>query len=151
MGSGIHMSRPLGGACWNQLGRNGDETRELRGTPGHTVAGQEISSFATTGGDFDNMSKRKTKPRYVKTLVPLSKGEVSVYAGVRVSNALHEVTVDMDFYKGVKLAELLEAVYQQGKKDGARGVRDSFEKMMKQIPHLNPGQPRKRKPTLEAE
>ena len=91
------------------------------------------------------MAKRSKRPRSVKTLIPLSKGSVAVYAGVRVAHALHEVTADMDFYRGVRLAELLEAVYQQGKKDGARLVRESFEGMMKQIPHLNPGQPRKRK------
>jgi hypothetical protein len=91
------------------------------------------------------MRKKNKNPRSVKTLVPLSKGNVAVYAGLRVAHALHEVTADMDLYRGVRLAELLEAVYQQGKKDGARLVRDSFEGMMKQIPHLNPGQPRKRK------
>ena len=87
----------------------------------------------------------KTKPRAVKTLIPLAKGEVPVYAGVRVAHALQEVTADMDVYKGVRLTQLLEAVYLQGKKDGARAVRDSFEVMMRDIPHLNPGQPRKRK------
>jgi len=86
----------------------------------------------------------------VKTLVPLSNGVVSVYAGVRVAHALQELTADMDVYKGVRLAQLLEAVYLQGKKDGARGVRDSFEMMMKTIPHLNPGQPRKKKPIIDA-
>lgn len=93
------------------------------------------------------MTAKTKKPRYVKTLVHLPKQDVSVYAGVRVSNALSEVTHNMDLYQGVKLAELLEAVYQQGKKDGARGVKDSFERMMKQIPHQNPGQPKKRKTT----
>ncbi len=91
------------------------------------------------------MTTRDKRPRSVKTLVPLPKGSVAVYAGVRVAHALHEVTAEMDFYRGVRLAELLEAVYQQGKKDGARQVRESFEVMMKNIPHLNPGQPRKRK------
>ena len=96
------------------------------------------------------MAKKNKSPRYVKTLVPLSKGTVPVYAGVRVAHALHEVTAEMDLYRGVRLGQLLEAVYQQGKKDGAREVRDSFEKMMKQIPHLNPGQPRKRKSLPES-
>jgi hypothetical protein len=92
------------------------------------------------------MPKKTKRPRSVKTLVPLSRGNVAVYAGVRVAHALHEVTADMDVYRGVRLAELLDAVYQQGKKDGARQVRESFETMMKDIPHLNPGgQSRKRK------
>lgn len=84
------------------------------------------------------------KPRVVKTIVPLPKGSISVYFGTRIAQALHEVTVDMNLYKGVRLGELLQAVYEQGKKDGARQVKDSFEHMMKQIPHRNPGQPKKK-------
>jgi len=90
--------------------------------------------------------RRKAKhPRSVKTLVPVTNGSIPVYAGVRVAHALQEVTCDMDVYRGVRLAQLLDAVYQQGKKDGARNVRDSFEAMMRGIPHLNPGQPRRKK------
>ena len=84
------------------------------------------------------------KPRVVKTLVPLPKRSVPVYFGTRIAQALHEVTVDMTLYKGVRLGELLQAVYFQGRKDGARQVKDSFENMMKQIPHKNPGQPKKK-------
>jgi hypothetical protein len=91
------------------------------------------------------MGNKTKNPRCVKTLVPLSKGSIAVYAGVRVSNALEEVTASMDLYQGVKLTQLFEAVYEQGKKDGARDVRDSFAVMMKTIPHLNPGQPKKGK------
>lgn len=91
------------------------------------------------------MTKKAKRARCVKTLVPLSEGVVPVYAGLRVAHALQELTADMDLYRGVRLTQLLEAVYQQGKKDGARSVRDSFETMMKSIPHLNPGQPRKKK------
>jgi hypothetical protein len=90
------------------------------------------------------MGNHSRKPRYVKTLVPLSDSSISVYAGVRVAHALHEVTTDMDLYKGVRLSELLEAVYEQGKKDGARTVSESFLFMMRDIPHKNPGQSRKR-------
>jgi hypothetical protein len=96
------------------------------------------------------MAKKAKHPRSVKTLIPLSRGVVPVYAGVRVAHALHELTADMDIYKGVRLTQLLEAVYQQGKKDGARAVRDSFDAMMRSIPHLNPGQPRKKKLVIEA-
>ncbi len=85
------------------------------------------------------------KPRCVKTLVSLSTGNIAVYAGVRVAHALEEVTRKMDLYQGVKLSQLLDAVYSQGKKDGARDVQESFEKMMRGIPHLNPGQPKKKK------
>jgi hypothetical protein len=92
------------------------------------------------------MANKTKRPRSVKTLVPIANGAVPVYAGVRVAHALQEVTADMDVYKGVRLGQLLEAVYLQGKKDGARNVRESFESMMKSIPHLNPGQPKKKKP-----
>jgi hypothetical protein len=85
------------------------------------------------------------KPRVVKALVPLPKGPVPVYFGTRILKALHEVTLDMTLYKGVRLGELLQAVYEQVKKDGARQVKDSFDHMMKQIPHKNPGQPKKKK------
>jgi hypothetical protein len=91
------------------------------------------------------MAKKTKRPRYVKTDIKLSNSIVPVYAGVHVARALHEVTEDMDLYKGVRLSVLLEAVYLQGKKDGARGVEDSFLKMMKTIPHKNPGQPKKKK------
>jgi hypothetical protein len=40
------------------------------------------------------------KPRVVKTLVPLPKRSVPVYFGTRIAQALHEVTVDMNLYKG---------------------------------------------------
>jgi hypothetical protein len=85
------------------------------------------------------------KPRYVKTQIQLSKSIVPVYAGLKVAHALHEVTATMDLYHGVRLTQLLEAVYKQGKKDGARNVSESFKKMMKAIPHNNPGQPKKKK------
>lgn len=49
-----------------------------------------------------------------------SNGEVvKVYAGVKVGRALDEVTMDMTVYQGVRLYEILEAVYDQGFKDGA--------------------------------
>lgn len=91
------------------------------------------------------MASTTKKPRCVKTNITLSSGIVPVYAGVRVTQALHEVTENMDLYRGVRLSQLLEAVYHQGTKDGARTVRDSFDSMMKRIPHKNPGQPRKKR------
>jgi hypothetical protein len=87
----------------------------------------------------------KKKARVVKTIVSLPKGQVPVYFGSCVAQALREVTVDMNLYSGVRLGELLQALYEQGKKDGARRVKESFDQMMKQIPHMNPGKPKKRK------
>ncbi len=58
-------------------------------------------------------------PKYVTVRVPLqNKNEIKVYASPKIGKALHEVTTDMDLYHGVRLAEVLEAVYNQGKKMG---------------------------------
>lgn len=70
---------------------------------------------------------------------------IAVYAGTRVAEAFREITFDMDVYEGVRLSQLLDALYQQGKKDGAREVSDAFHGLMDKIPHRNPGQPKKRK------
>ncbi|MDP9401203.1 MAG: hypothetical protein M3P39_09750, partial [Actinomycetota bacterium] len=83
-------------------------------------------------------------------------GEVSVRASARVADALQELSGDMDIYQGVKLAQVLEAAYIQGKKDGAKEVFDqydqaieafdsSIEEVKRQIPHRPPGRPRGRR------
>jgi hypothetical protein len=51
-------------------------------------------------------------------------------------------------YQGSKISDLFGAIYEQGKKDGAKLVRDSFERMMIEIPHQNPGRPGKKKKLL---
>ena len=90
------------------------------------------------------MANKTKKPRYVKTLVRLAKGkQLPVYAGVHFKNALHDVTDGMDVYTFAKLTVVMEGLYMQGQKDGARVVEESFGKMMKTIPHKNPGQPKK--------
>lgn len=94
---------------------------------------------------IDSQEHPVTKPRCVKTIVPISDGEISVYAGVRVASALHELTKKMDLFEGVKFSQLLEAVYSQGKKDGARAVQEAFEVIMLDIPHANPGQPKRKR------
>jgi len=81
------------------------------------------------------------KPRYVKTIVPLASSQVDIYAGKRVAYALKELQ-NPNIYQGAKLIDLVEAAYDQGKKDGARTVSESFEKMMASIPHQNPGRPK---------
>src|SRR5690349_620804 len=83
-----------------------------------------------------------------RTKVTLYSGEeVTIYAGSRVQAALAEVSEDMNLYKGVRLSQLLEAVYEQGKKDGARAafevVTNGIADAQKQIPHRKPGRPRK--------
>lgn len=87
--------------------------------------------------------------KYVKNLIPLKKKVVAVYASPRVSAAFHAVTADMNLYQGVKLRQLLEAVYDQGRKDGARGAFEATAAKMKEaealVPHRNPGKPKRRK------
>ncbi|MEJ7656956.1 MAG: hypothetical protein WKF33_07995 [Thermoleophilaceae bacterium] len=48
----------------------------------------------------------------------------------------------MTVYEGVKLGQLLEAAYNQGKKDGARSVFELVDDAKKEIPHRRPGRPK---------
>lgn len=88
-------------------------------------------------------------PKYVGTSITLKTTSIKVYASPKVLSAFREVSEDMTLYKGVRLVELLEAVYNQGLKNGARAA---FEKVdegvsaaKKATPHRNPGKPRKSK------
>lgn len=88
-------------------------------------------------------------PRHSLTKVKLPKsGEIRMYFSPRVASALQEVTEDMTLYMGVRLGTLLEAVYSQGLKDGARKafaeVEKGFASAQKLIPHKNPGKPAKK-------
>lgn len=88
--------------------------------------------------------------RYSITTVPLKgKKAVKVYASPKVGDALREISKDMTLYQGVRLSQVLEAVYTQGKKDGAReafGLLDrSLAGVKKAIPHRTPGRPKKAK------
>ncbi|MDF2916579.1 MAG: hypothetical protein K0S70_796 [Microbacterium sp.] len=58
-------------------------------------------------------------PRRHEFTMPSTGQVIPVYAGVKVGRALDEVTEDMTVYQGVRLYEVLEAVYKQGLKDGA--------------------------------
>lgn len=87
--------------------------------------------------------KRKTKLRLY------SGAEVTVYEGSKLQAALTEVTDDITLYKGVRLAMIFEAIYNQGKRDGAKTAFDEVTKgvaaAQKRIPHRAPGRPRKPK------
>jgi hypothetical protein len=85
------------------------------------------------------------KPRGVRTNITLINKTIPVYAGKKVSEALTELTDKMTIYHGVKLSQILDAVYAQGMKDGARGVFDQVDGLKRAIPHRNPGHPRKQK------
>jgi hypothetical protein len=83
---------------------------------------------------------------YIRTLIQLTgTKKIPVYAGKRVADALSEITAKMTLYHGVKLTQVLEAVYEQGKKDGARDVFDTVDGLKKTISHRNPGQPKKKR------
>lgn len=91
-------------------------------------------------------TQNKPKPRLVKTVIPLLNNEkVAVYAGKKVADALLEISKDMTIYHGVRLAEVLDALYDQGKKDGARYVFQQVDGLKDVIRHRNPGQPKKKK------
>ena len=94
------------------------------------------------------MSSKKA-PKYKKLAISGSSGDIEIYASPRISKALHEATSEMDVYQGVKLGEVIEAVYLQGKKDGRREVRtmldDSLGVIDQKLPSRLPGQPKKKK------
>lgn len=82
-----------------------------------------------------------------KTKVKLYSGtEVTIYEGSKLQTALFELTEDMSFYKGVRLTQILEALYNQGKKDGANAAFEEVARGLataqKAIPHRAPGRPR---------
>lgn len=88
--------------------------------------------------------------RYSITTVPLKGGSVAkIYASPRVGDALQEVSKDMTLYQGVRLSQVLDAVYTQGKKDGAREAFEEIDRRLadgkKAIPHRVPGRPRRKK------
>lgn len=85
------------------------------------------------------------KPRYQKLDVDLPTRKLPLYVGAPAKNALEEVTMDMPLYKGVKLGQVLEAVYEQGMKDGRREVIESFQGAAKTFNYMPPGRPKKAK------
>lgn len=89
--------------------------------------------------------KAKGKPRNVKNIIPVGDQEIAVYATPKVSKALEEITEDMTLYHGVRLTQIIEAVYMQGQKDGARNAIGTLEKAIavakEDVPHRNPGKP----------
>jgi hypothetical protein len=80
--------------------------------------------------------------------VILQHTEASVYTSPKVATALEDILANATMYEGVKIGQILEAVYKQGKKDGARDAFNELDRTIaaakKQVPHKNPGRPRKR-------
>ena len=71
-------------------------------------------------------------------------GTVNVYAGVRVGRALDEVQQDLSLYQGVKLLQVIEAVYEQGRRDGRAQVFAAVGELeeRKDLQHRRPGRPK---------
>lgn len=94
-----------------------------------------------------SIKKTPGKPRNVRNVIPVATGNVAVYASPKISKALSEVTAEMTLYHGVRLNQIFEAIYNQGKKDGARDAFAELDKKVKEaqkaIPHRNPGKPKK--------
>jgi hypothetical protein len=86
--------------------------------------------------------------RSVANKIELLGKSVTVYASPKIGKALNDLISELTFFEGVKLSQLLEAMYSQGKKDGARAAFEALESKVleaeKLVPHKNPGQPRKR-------
>ena len=84
----------------------------------------------------------KSKRGYRTAKVQLAKSELAIRGSQKLVNAVETLTTDMTLYQGVKFAQIIEAVYEQGNKDGARLA---FEKVdaglkaaQKAVPHKNP-------------
>jgi hypothetical protein len=88
--------------------------------------------------------KSRRGPRAITTVVP--KGTIKIYANARVADALEQLTAEMTLYHGVKLGQVIDAVYQQGVRDGRREVFERLERLESDpgLRHRNPGRPRRR-------
>jgi hypothetical protein len=72
--------------------------------------------------------------------------EITVYAGAKIAGALAEVMGKLnDFYHGVRLSQIVRAVYEQGQKDGRREMIEKMDSLKAGIKYLPPGQPKKKK------
>lgn len=72
----------------------------------------------------------------------------SVFTSPRTADALRAIIAKSSLYEGVRLAQILEAVYLQGKKDGAREAFAELDtrvaEVKRLVPHQRPGRPRKK-------
>jgi hypothetical protein len=89
-------------------------------------------------------TKKRSRPRYKRTDIELANITIAVYASPRVANALEELMDDMTLYNGVRLAQVMQAVFETGKKKGREEVFASIEGVKKVLPYRPPGQPKKK-------
>ncbi|MFH0953062.1 MAG: hypothetical protein V1873_01900 [Verrucomicrobiota bacterium] len=80
--------------------------------------------------------------------VALATTELTLYAGRRLVQAVEDIVRNASLYEGVKLAQIMQAVYIQGRKDGARQAFEQldqgFSQVKRLVPHNRPGRPKKR-------
>lgn len=106
--------------------------------------GGVISLIGCVGMVLSCPMSGRNKPKYKKFDVSLPTGELTLYAGNAVLEALTEVTTDMNLWKGVKLQQVLKAVYEQGLKDGRREIIEGFNGIAQKTNYMPPGRPRKK-------
>lgn len=91
------------------------------------------------------MGKRGFKAVKVK----LVNTDLTLYAGSRLVDAVADIANNARLHEGVKLSQIMEAVYIQGQKDGARRAFEQIDQNVafakRSVPHMRPGQPKKRK------
>jgi hypothetical protein len=85
----------------------------------------------------------KHAAKYKKFDVNLPTGALALYAAPKILDALQEVTTGMKLYEGVRLAQVMKAVYEQGMKDGRKEIIDQMMAIEKDANYLPPGRPRK--------
>ncbi len=94
------------------------------------------------------MASKKGRRGYRTIQLQLRNSMLTTYTSPRLADALEELADDMTLYQGVRFSQILETVYQQGKKDGAREVFEeleaSFTEAKRAIPHRRPGRPKAR-------
>ena len=80
--------------------------------------------------------------------VKMGQTDLTLYAGVKLTNAVEDIVNKASLYEGVKLAQIIEAVYIQGQKDGARKAFEEIDQKVSlakhAVPHKRPGQPQKK-------
>lgn len=78
--------------------------------------------------------------------VTLNGTPANVYTSPKVAKALQDILRNATVYEGVKIGQIMEAVYRQGTKDGARNALDELDRrvadLKKHVPHKNPGRPK---------
>jgi len=87
--------------------------------------------------------------RTIRLDLPKAKATAAIRASARVADALDEIAEDIGLYHGVRLLQVLEAVYVQGQKDGARRAFEQIDANVQAakaaIPHRSVGRPRQKR------